>query len=332
MARSARQTQRGLISEYDIPSLPSCLRRSVDRRDTRVPLFHGRSGGGPPPSCSSHPTPTENIAAQLAKFRRFRMPFSTAGLSAREVQLVRKLVEAGQYFESIYWRQSDPDRTRALQRAGRLYRARREKQLRHFLLINGSRYDLLEGNKPFIGNTVYDAPGHALYPAGHHARGDRRLRRRAPRRRRPRSTIRGRSSSAAARISSASRITSSTSSGSCRRPRRCATRRRSATTRRSRISCACAPTRCSRDDYYPSDLAWVDLENPKFDVIIAPYETYLDDLLGVKTSYGAAVLIRNEARAASSRCIKKYVPDIQEALPLAAEDRPSKRATRRRWK
>ena len=44
------------------------------------------------------------------------------------------------------------------------------------------------------------------------------------------------------------------------------------------------------DDYYPSDVAWVDLENPKFDIIIAPYETYLDDLLGVKTSYGAAVL------------------------------------------
>ena len=48
------------------------------------------------------------------------------------------------------------------------------------------------------------------------------------------------------------------------------------------------------DDYYKSDLAWLDLKDPKFDVIFAPYETYLDDLLGVKTSYGAAVLIRNE--------------------------------------
>src|SRR5439155_421480 len=48
------------------------------------------------------------------------------------------------------------------------------------------------------------------------------------------------------------------------------------------------------DDYYKSDLAWLDLKNPKFDVILAPYETYLDDLLGVKTSYGAAVLVRNE--------------------------------------
>ena len=51
------------------------------------------------------------------------------------------------------------------------------------------------------------------------------------------------------------------------------------------------------DDYYPSDIAWLDLENPKFDVIFAPYETYLDDLLGVKTSYGASVMIRNEAES-----------------------------------
>src|ERR1700722_6263654 len=33
------------------------------------------------------------------------------------------------------------------------------------------------------------------------------------------------------------------------------------------------------DDYYQSDLAWLELNNPKFDLILAPYETYLDNLL-----------------------------------------------------
>ncbi len=79
------------------------------------------------------------------------------------------------------------------------------------------------------------------------------------------------------------------------------------------------------DDYYPSDLKWLDLKNPKIDVIFAPYETYLDDVLGVKTSYGAAVLIRNEPESAKLELYQKYVPDIQDALPLAAADRPSKR-------
>src|SRR5262249_52667419 len=57
----------------------------------------------------------------------------------------------------------------------------------------------------------------------------------------------------------------------------------------------------------------------------APYETYLDDVLGVKTSYGAAVLVRNEAESKKLAAYQQYVPDIQEALPLAPEDRPSKR-------
>ena len=83
--------------------------------------------------------------------------------------------------------------------------------------------------------------------------------------------------------------------------------------------------RSSRDDYFPSDLAWLDLKNPKFDIIFAPYETYMDSLLGVKGSYGAAVLVRNERESKKLDLFQKYVADIQDALPLAPEDRPSKR-------
>src|SRR5205814_6523217 len=79
------------------------------------------------------------------------------------------------------------------------------------------------------------------------------------------------------------------------------------------------------DDYYNSDIAWLDLKNPKFDIIYAPYETYLDDLLGVKTSYGGSILIRNEPESRKLAVYQKYVPDIQDALPLDAADRPSKR-------
>ena len=79
------------------------------------------------------------------------------------------------------------------------------------------------------------------------------------------------------------------------------------------------------DDYYKSDLAWVDLKDPKFDVIFAPYESYPDELLGVKGFYGAAVLIRNDAESRKLALYQRYVAEIQDALPLPAADRPSKR-------
>ena len=78
-------------------------------------------------------------------------------------------------------------------------------------------------------------------------------------------------------------------------------------------------------DYYKSDLAWLELNNPRFDVIFAPYESYLDDLLGVKTSFGASVLIRNEEESRKLAVYQKYVPDIEDALPVEAAARPSKR-------
>jgi hypothetical protein len=78
-------------------------------------------------------------------------------------------------------------------------------------------------------------------------------------------------------------------------------------------------------DYYKSDLAWLELKDPKFDVIFASYETYLDDLLGVKTSFGASVLVRNEEESRRLAVYQKYVPDIEDALPVEASARPSKR-------
>src|SRR6267142_4896990 len=50
-----------------------------------------------------------DLDKRLAKFRRVRMPFNRTGLTVREQKLVRKLVEACGYLESIFWRQSDPE-------------------------------------------------------------------------------------------------------------------------------------------------------------------------------------------------------------------------------
>src|SRR3954452_6107273 len=274
-------------------------------------------------SCSSHPAPTENLAAQLAKFRPVQMPFNTTGLSTREVQMVRKLVEAGQDLESIFWRQSDPQGL-AIYQALANCPGTTEKEIHHYLLINGSRYDLLEGNNPFLANTVYE-PGHALYPAGITRKEIEDYVAAHPAKKaeiyNPWTVVRrnGRElvgvpyhvafaqwvGPAAKALRDAAALSDDKAFANFLRLRADA---------------------LLTDDYYKSDLAWVDLDNAKFDVIMAPYETYLDDLLGVKTSYGVAVMIRNPAESAKLATYKKYVSEIQAGLPLAPEDRPASAA------
>jgi hypothetical protein len=272
------------------------------------------------PTCSTHPAPTENLAAQLAKFRPVQMPFSTRGLSAREVQMVRKLVEAGEDLESIFWRQSDPEGL-ALYQALANCPGANEKNIHHYLLINGSRYDLLEGNKPFLANTRYE-PGHALYPAGITRKEIEDYVAAHPVKKaeiyHPWTVVRrsGRDLvgvpyhvafrqwlvPAAKALRDAASLSDDKAFANFLRLRADA---------------------LLTDDYYKSDLAWVDLDNHKFDVIMAPYETYLDDLLGVKTSYGVAVMIRNPEESAKLTMYKQYAAAIQDALPIPAADRPS---------
>jgi hypothetical protein len=272
------------------------------------------------PSCSSHPQPTENIPTQLAKFRPVSMPFNTAGLSAREVRMVRKLVEAGQDLESIYWRESDPEGLALYQALANCPRPL-EKQIRHYLLINGSRYDLLEGNKPFIG-TPTEAPGRALYPAGITrqeidayvaAHPDKKAEIFNP------WTVVKRSGNGLVGVPYHIEFARWLAPAAQALREAAALSDDKAFANFLRLRADALLT----DDYYKSDLAWVDLEDRKFDVIMAPYETYLDDLLGVKTSYGTAVMIRNAAESNKLSMYKKYAAAIQDALPIAAADRPS---------
>lgn len=105
-----------------------------------------------------------DLDQRLAKWRRVEMTFDSARLSPRERQLVSKLVEASQYLDEIYWRQSDPE-------ALDLYKSlagkadARDQKLRRLLMINGSRFDLLDANKPFVGTEPLP-PGGGLYPQG----------------------------------------------------------------------------------------------------------------------------------------------------------------------
>src|SRR5258708_2602335 len=109
------------------------------------------------------PVPTADLSQRLARFRRVQMQFQTATLSTREQQLVRKLVEACGYLESIYWRQTDPEGLTLYQSLASA-RNPRDVQLRRYLWINASRFDLLDQNRAFVG-TEGMSPGRGFYPA-----------------------------------------------------------------------------------------------------------------------------------------------------------------------
>lgn len=69
------------------------------------------------------------------------------------------------------------------------------------------------------------------------------------------------------------------------------------------------------NDYYESDVAWMDLDAP-IDVTIGPYETYSDELFGYKAAFEAFVTLRDEAESAKLAKFGGYLQGLEDILPI----------------
>jgi hypothetical protein len=74
------------------------------------------------------------------------------------------------------------------------------------------------------------------------------------------------------------------------------------------------------NDYYESDLSWMDLDAP-LDITIGPYETYNDELFGYKAAFEAYVTLRNDAETAKLSAFSAHLQEIEDNLPLAGQYR-----------
>jgi len=80
------------------------------------------------------------------------------------------------------------------------------------------------------------------------------------------------------------------------------------------------------DDYYDSDVAWMDLDSP-VEVTIGPYETYEDSLFGYKAAYEAFVTVALPAESAALEGFKQELPWLELNLPIPEEHKNLDRGT-----
>ncbi|MFI5112478.1 MAG: hypothetical protein ACHP9S_06620 [Terriglobales bacterium] len=68
------------------------------------------------------------------------------------------------------------------------------------------------------------------------------------------------------------------------------------------------------NDYYESDVAWMDLDAP-LDITIGPYETYTDELFGYKAAYEAYINVRDDAESAKLAAFGHALQTVENNLP-----------------
>ncbi len=77
------------------------------------------------------------------------------------------------------------------------------------------------------------------------------------------------------------------------------------------------------NDYYESDLAWMDLDAP-IDITIGPYETYNDEMFGYKAAFEAYVNLRDDAETAKLKFFGDHLQEVENNLPIDAKYRNPK--------
>ena len=280
----------------------------------QAPAGRGPSDRGPSPR-NAGGRPFHNEAERAAHWKPVAIPYHRAALTPRDQQMVAKLADACRLMDMLYWHQSDLG-------GWAVYRVTQSEVLARLFNIMGSRYDLLEENETFLGEATMP-PGHELYTYGltrpqieHYV------------------SIHPEAKSAIYNERTVVRGTPGNLQTVPYHEAYAEWLRPMANDLRAAAKLSSDPAFAKylnlradallSDDYYASDIAWLDLKNPKIDLIFAPYETYLDNLLGVKTSYGGAILIRNEAESRKLATYQKNEAAMQQALPIPAEDKPSK--------
>ncbi|MFN2498776.1 MAG: hypothetical protein ABR557_06815 [Pyrinomonadaceae bacterium] len=74
------------------------------------------------------------------------------------------------------------------------------------------------------------------------------------------------------------------------------------------------------NDYYASDVAWMDLDAP-IDVTIGPYETYEDELFGYKAGFEAYVTLTDSIESAKLKKFGQHLQELENNLPMDAKYR-----------
>lgn len=81
------------------------------------------------------------------------------------------------------------------------------------------------------------------------------------------------------------------------------------------------------NDYFQSDMDWMDIKDNIIDVTIGPYEVYEDGLFNYKAAFEAVVAIRNPADSQKLEQLKGFLPAMERNLPIPNQYKNPRRGT-----
>src|ERR1043165_8423542 len=269
-------------------------------------------------------TGDSDLARKIARFAPTTLTADTSKLSAKDRQALDKIIAAAKLLDPLFLRQvwSGND---ALEKKLLADKSAAGRERLHYFYINDGPWSRLDNNEPFIDGVPHEKPANAnYYPDDmskdefntwvqslsdadkQKATGFFYLVRRGPDQK---LTIVPYSEAykeylapAAALLKEAAALTTNATLKDFLNKRAAA---------------------FGSDDYYDSDVAWMDLDSP-IDLTIGPYETYEDELFSYKAAFEAYVTLRDDAETAKLKKFSSYLQELEDHLPIDSKYRNPK--------
>ncbi|MEA2998445.1 MAG: hypothetical protein QOK17_278 [Sphingomonadales bacterium] len=268
----------------------------------------------PPQPVSADAADGYSVGAQRAKIVRIDMHPDTSFLTAEERDVVNDLIQAADLLDPIFLRQVSADNPRVRREIESLNRADGPLLLDWFD-FNAGPWDTLAENRPFWGGRPLP-PGGGVYPAD--------------------LTKEALDAYLAAHPGEKDALTSPYTvvkrdgdrlvavpysveyrqwlEPAARLLEKAAARTSNASLRRFLTLRAQA---FRTNDYYESEMAWMDVSGTPIEVVIGPYEVYVDNLYAQKTAFESYVTIADPKQSAALVRYKALLPDLERNLPVA---------------
>ena len=267
---------------------------------------------GPQPAPPAH-ADAYDLAAQRAKIARIAMNPDTSFLNAEEREVVNLLIEAAELMNPIYLRQRSVENPTIRAEIARSQHPQKAQLLDMFDLHFGP-WDTLAENHPFYGGEAMP-PGAGFYPKDLTKESFDAYLAANPGQREaltsPYTVVKRQGDKLVA-------VPYSVEYKQWLEPaakllERAARRTSNASLKRFLNLRAKA---FRTNDYYESELAWMDLSGTPIEVVIGPYEVYTDSLYGTKTAFEAFITVQDPKASGALSHYKALLPDMERNLPV----------------
>ena len=268
------------------------------------------SGGG----AGAVLTIAPDVRDRLSQLPRTPIDYDRSLLDAKETQVVGKLIEASRFMNDIFLVQVSADNP---QLRDRVAQATQQNPVAGWALalfdVHRGPWDRLKENEPFIGNRA-KPPGAGFYPADMKKE---ELEKWVADHPQDKDAFEGlftviRRQGAALVAVPYSRAYGPALEAAAQKLKEAAALTGNASLRDYLTKRAAA---FLSDDYYESDIAWMDLDSD-VEVVIGPYEVYEDKLFNYKASFESFVTVRDRAETEKLTVYANHLRDMERNLPI----------------